>query len=59
MGKGIEGFLSPFSIINVYGVYDSDLYHRQDIVSIDILIIYYYWADGFVELTTCTVAHAV
>ncbi|ETJ44473.1 hypothetical protein Q604_UNBC01525G0001, partial [human gut metagenome] len=29
------------------------------IVSIDILILYYYWADGFVELTTCTVAHIV
>ena len=38
---------------------ESDLYHRQDIVSIDILILYYYWADGFVELTTCTVAHIV
>ena len=59
MGKGIEGFLSLFSIINVYGVYDSDLYHRQDTLLIAIFIIYYYWADAFVELTTCTVAHIV
>ena len=38
---------------------ESDLYHRQDILLIAIFIIYYYWADGFVELTTCTVAHIV
>ena len=39
--------------------YDSDLYHRQYILSIAILVTYSYWADGYVELTTCTVAHIV
>ena len=51
----------PFPIFNYKcsGAYDSELYHRQDILLIAIFVIYYYWADGFVELTTCTVAHIV
>jgi len=48
-----------FSIINLHSAYDSDLYHRQDVLSIAIFVIYSYWADGYVELTTCTVAHIV
>jgi len=38
----------PFPIFNYKysGAYDSDLHHRQDILSLAILVIYSYWADG-------------
>ena len=45
-GKESKGFLSLFSLINIHATYDSDLYHRQDILLIAILIVYSYWADG-------------
>ena len=57
-GKKSKDFFLA-SIINLHSAYDSDLYHRQDILSIAIFVIYSYWADGYVELTTCTVAHIV
>jgi len=57
--KSKDFFFSFFSIINHHNAYDSDLDHRQDVLSIAIFVIYSYWADGYVELTTCTVAHIV
>ena len=55
----IRHIYSLFSFINPHSAYDSDLYHRQDVLLIAIFVIYSYWADGYVELTTCTVAHIV
>ena len=38
----------PFPIFNYKcsGAYDSDLHHRQYVLSTAILVIYSYWADG-------------